>query len=475
MSIPESTDKQALITRLAADIITLARSSLFLALRFLDLALFQLALREDEEIAGLRSDGRAVYYKPLFIIREYQAEPTRPTRALLHSVLHFVFRHPFIGAEIERPYWDLACDMAIENIIAEARISQALSQRQGEQQDYLFQLKKELPGLTAERIYRRLLDNPPATAELPALSKLFFQDDHALWYAEQEVDSAEDKDQDQPAPPPEAPPPAPAPPQQASGSRRLKPPREDNELMQHWQQISETVKTDLETMSREWGVSSGAFLQNIREVNADRYDYAAFLRRFAVRGEAMQIDDAEFDYIYYNYGLTLYGNMPLIEPLEYKEVKKIREFVIAIDTSASCSGETVQLFLEKTAAILRQAESFFREIRLHIIQCDAEVQSDYLITSPEDFREYLATMQLKGLGGTDFRPVFAYVDQLIKSQQLTNLKGLIYFTDGLGRYPARQPAFETAFVFLDEGREPPAVPPWAVKLVLRRDELDRLA
>ena len=38
--------------------------------------------------------------------------------------------------------------------------------------------------------------------------------------------------------------------------------------------------------------------------------------------------------------------MPLIEPLEYKEVKRIKEFVIAIDTSGSVSGELVQKFIQ---------------------------------------------------------------------------------------------------------------------------------
>ena len=134
----------------------------------------------------------------------------------------------------------------------------------------------------------------------------------------------------------------------------------------------------------------------------------------------------------------------------------------------------MQLFLEKTAAILRETESFFREIRLHIIQCDAALQSDTLITSTTDFQDYLAKMQIKGLGGTDFRPVFDYVDRLIAGKQLPNLKGLIYFSDGYGRFPARRPAYETAFVFLDEGREPPPIPPWAIKLVLERRELERL-
>ena len=34
-----------------------------------------------------------------------------------------------------------------------------------------------------------------------------------------------------------------------------------------------------------------------------------------------------------DYGMELYGNMPLVEPLEYKETDRVREFVIAIDTS----------------------------------------------------------------------------------------------------------------------------------------------
>lgn len=63
--------------------------------------------------------------------------------------------------------------------------------------------------------------------------------------------------------------------------------------------------------------------------------------------EDMQVNDDEFDYIYYTYGLAAYGNMPLVEPLEYKDAKKIKEFVIAIDTSASCRGKWSSPFWKK--------------------------------------------------------------------------------------------------------------------------------
>ena len=80
-------------------------------------------------------------------------------------------------------------------------------------------------------------------------------------------------------------------------------------------------------------------------------------------------------------------------------------------------------------------------------------------------------MTLKGFGGTDFRPVFRYVDKMIKSKEFTNLKGLIYFTDGYGDFPERQPDYNTAFVFIDDDYNNPEVPVWAIKLVLQRDEI----
>ena len=215
----------------------------------------------------------------------------------------------------------------------------------------------------------------------------------------------------------------------------------------------------------------GGFIQNLREVNRERYDYTAFLKKFAVMGEAMRVNDDEFDYIYYTYGLKLYKKLPLIEPLEYKEIKAVKEFVVAIDTSGSTSGELVQRFVQKTYNILKQEESFFTKINLHIIQCDAAIQEDEKITSQEEFDNYLKTMQIRGLGGTDFRPVFSYVDRLIKEKEFTNLKGMIYFTDGWGTFPARQPDYQAAVVYVGEDYNNPQVPVWAIRLVLRPEEI----
>ena len=246
---------------------------------------------------------------------------------------------------------------------------------------------------------------------------------------------------------------------------------EQRELEEKWKEISERMLVDLETSSKEWGDKSDAMLQGIKKINKDKYDYRTFLQKFSTMKEDIQLNDDEFDYVYYTLGMERYGNIPLIEPLEYKEVRKVRDFVIAIDTSGSCAGEVVQKFLDKTYSIFMQQENFFRKINLHIIQCDAQIQSDVKITSKEEFDDYMKTLEFKGFGGTDFRPVFEYVNHLIEQKEFDDLKGLIYFTDGNGTYPKRRPPYETAFIFVDDDEFEYEVPSWAMKLVLETSDI----
>ncbi len=239
---------------------------------------------------------------------------------------------------------------------------------------------------------------------------------------------------------------------------------------EEWRKVSERVKADLKSFSKDKN-NAQSMEENLKEATREKYDYSDFLRRFMTMGETIQVNDDEFDYIYYTYGLSHYGNMPLVEPLEYKDANKIKDFVIAVDTSASCRGELVQAFLSKTYRIMQQKENFFRKINVHIIQCDNEVQSDTKITCPEEFEEFMKDGRLRGFGSTDFRPVFQYVEALQEAGEFEELKGLLYFTDGYGIYPERMPEYDTAFVFLREDGEAPEVPPWAIKIVLNEEQV----
>ena len=463
------------LDQLAQDVLRLSRNTLLVNLRFLDAALSQFTY--DPAPGLLATDGQHIYYDARALLQGYRREKERPVRDYLHMVLHCVFRHNFVDTLVDHTCWDLACDMAVEAIISELDLRAVAASRQSKQAALLEQVKGAVKDLTAEKIYRYYLDQHLPPEQLVRLRQDFCADDHRIWYLSpeqaasltgsavegspvecdtrgREGSGGEGEGGDG-----------------ASGRDRQSSRNSKGALFQIWKDIAERMQTDLETFSRQRGDQAGSLVQNPRAVNREKYDYTAFLKKFAVLGEAMKVNDDEFDYIFYTYGMKIFGNMPLIEPLEYKEVKRIREFVVAIDTSGSVSGELVQRFMQKTYNILRQEESFFRKINLHIIQCDADIQEDAKITSQEEVDRYLDTMQLRGFGGTDFRPVFSYVEELRQAREFCNLKGLIYFTDGYGVFPEKKPDYPTAFVFVNERYEIPDVPPWAIQLVLEPEEI----
>ena len=448
------TEKQEKLNKLARDVLILSRNTLLVNLRFLDAALSQFELIPIEE-STLLTDGKHILYNPKHVLESYKTAKEIPVRDYLHIVMHCVFKHMYMDPTLNRPYWDLACDIAVENVITELNLKAVTTARERQQAQYIAAIKKELKHVTAEKIYsylRQAVTDPRKIAEIRGL---FYADNHEIWYMtaeEIEVRFGLSSDSGQG--------------EGETGESGL-----SAGMAAVWQTISERRQVDLETFGKQRGLLPGSLTQNLAAVNREKYDYTSFLKKFAVLGEAMKINDDEFDYIFYTYGLQLYEKMPLIEPLEYKEIKAIKEFVIAIDTSGSTSGELVQKFVQKTYNILKSTESFFTKINLHIIQCDAAIQEVRKITCQEEFDEYLKTMQIHGLGGTDFRPVFQYVEQLRQNREFTNLKGLIYFTDGYGAFPAKKPDYDTAFVFIDDEYNNPDVPAWAIKLVLQKDEI----
>ena len=210
------------------------------------------------------------------------------------------------------------------------------------------------------------------------------------------------------------------------------------------------MQTEMETFASEAARDSQSLYEQVKISNRRRYDYRAFLKQFTVLREEMQLDADSFDYVFYHYGMQMYGNMPLIEPLETREVLRIEELVIVIDTSMSCKGELVKHFLEETCSILLQQETYARKFHIRLIQCDERVQHDTLLTSQEELQSYLDDFTVIGQGGTDFRPAFAYVNQLVRAGVFHRLRGLLYFTDGLGIYPVKKPVYETAFLFMKD-------------------------
>ena len=243
--------------------------------------------------------------------------------------------------------------------------------------------------------------------------------------------------------------------------------REENRkrLDKDWEDIGK--RTEEEMKDEKEGEKSEK-LSWFLHLEHKRYTpFQDFLRKFSVDREELKTDPESFDYGYYYFGLSQYGNMPLIEENEYRERRKIQELVIAIDTSYSTKGEMVKRFLEETLAILQDKEAFFSKCRVHIVECDDRIRKDLLLENAEEMEHYRESFEVSGGYGTDFRPVFHYIEDLRKKGELKELKALLYFTDGRGRYPKYAPGYTAAFVFpKGEDIDDENAPFWAMKLYI---------
>ena len=294
--------------------------------------------------------------------------------------------------------------------------------------------------LTAEAIYFYLLRQELDAYQIARMQRTFLVDDHGLW----DMPEREDKERSE---------------------------RQD----ENWKNHAEKTQTAMETVLAGQSTGGEAILEQIRVAVREDVDYRAFLRRFAVPREVLAMDGDAFDYTYYTYGLRIFGNMPLVEYPETKEEKRIEDFVIAIDTSMSTNGDLVRQFLECTYSILRSTETFTRKVNIYIIQCDDQVRKETAIHDLEDLRRYMDEFDLAGGSATDFRPVFQRVAELQAAGAFTSLRGLIYFTDGMGIYPQKRPPYDTAFVLLEEPPVSFKMPPWAIRLVLDALSIERTA
>ncbi len=119
--------------------------------------------------------------------------------------------------------------------------------------------------------------------------------------------------------------------------------------------------------------------------------------------------------------------------------------IVALDTSGSTQGDLPRFFTELTSLL-----KSFGDYELTVIQCDAEIQevkkfSPYEGPLPQD-----AQWKAKGLGGTDFRPVFKYIGEHGELEPSL----LVFFTDGLGNAPEKAPKYPVLWLLTSDGKPP---------------------
>ena len=173
-------------------------------------------------------------------------------------------------------------------------------------------------------------------------------------------------------------------------------------------------------------------------------DYEDILRELFSVQEVQKEDPDSIDPMFYHYGLELYGSTPLLEPLESSEKRLIHLLAIAVDVSGSCAGEqTMGKFWRETYQCISQLRNLSGEGEILLLQCDTEIQKEERFSLSE-FYESPEKVEVTGMGGTSFEPVFERLQGL--EQEGDTIDALIYLTDGCGKYPKEGPDYPVYFV-----------------------------
>lgn len=112
--------------------------------------------------------------------------------------------------------------------------------------------------------------------------------------------------------------------------------------------------------------------------------------------------------------------------------------VVGIDTSGSVGQRELDVFFGELRGILDDV----RPTEVHVVWCDAKVHK---VDCAEDSAD-VDTLKPHGGGGTDFRPVFDWIDGSGVTPE-----ALVYMTDGYGPFPDQAPNYPVVWGAIVKG------------------------
>jgi predicted metal-dependent peptidase len=400
-------------TKLAA-----ARTRLILDKPFLGSLVMHLPLKaaDPKWCETTATDARHFYYNPDYIAR-LTLDQTQ--FVLAHEAMHCALSHFNRRNHRQKHRWDVACDYAVNMILDDERMPPPDAAL----------MNATYRGLTAEEIYPLLHEDPPEQT----MDKHLFDDsgggkggegdpeDADDEGGEQEGDDQNKQDESQGEGEPE---PADSQPEQGDQDSPPPAPMDLDKLDEQWQgRLAAAAQA-----ARQAGKLSNSMMRLVDELLAPRLPWRALLARYMMNAAR---DD-------YSFQRTSRREGEAMMPRLYSQSVRV---VVVLDTSGSINDEELREFLAEVDALKAQVRA---DVTLH--GCDDKLAEG----GPWTFAmwETLALPEgLLGGGGTDFRPVFEWLQGGRGEPDL-----LVYFTDAEGRFPETEPHFPV--VWLVKGRAP---------------------
>jgi predicted metal-dependent peptidase len=359
------------------------------------------------------SDGKAFYYNHDYL----DALDVEQTQfALSHEALHCALSHYFRRGHRVKHRWELACDYAVNPML----INDGL--RPTPDAAWL----REYEGMTAEEIYPCIEDNDNGGERDLEQNKADGDDDNesedqdrsdgGADQQRQQQDNRDGAGEQKQSPEGQGDKGAPAP---AAMS-----PQEQEALSVQWQQrLAAAAQNALQS-----GKLEGDMARMVDFLLQPKLPWRMLLARYM----SMTARD---DYSY-SRPSTRRGDPAVYPSMRSSETN----VVVVIDTSGSISEDEIQEFISEIDAIKSQVRA-----RITLLACDSELNYGcpwYF----EPWEEFAKDIEIRGGGGTSFRPAFEWVDTQDRMPDL-----LMYFTDAEGVFPEVEPMYPV--LWLVKGKE----------------------
>jgi len=397
-------------TKLAA-----ARTRLILEKPFLGALVLRLPMVEADSdwCPTTATDARKFYYNPEYI-HSLSLDATQ--FMLAHEALHCALSHFARRGHRIKHRWDLACDFAINPLLLD----------DGLKPPYDAQVIPDYKGMTAEEIYPLIdEDDQRETVDTHAYDKESEHPDQDRGMREDQQSQDGKKEQQKP--------------QQGSGSEGAQPregkateapppltPDERETLNIQWQQrLAGAAQQAMQA-----GKLGGALARMVDHLLQPQLPWRMLLSRYL---SSLARDD--FSYMRPS---RREGSF-ILPSLRSQQI----DLVVALDTSGSIKQEEIDGFLSEIDAIKGQIRA-----RVTFLPCDAALAEG----APwifEPWEELELPDSISGGGGTNFKPVFQWLDREGIEPQT-----LVYFTDAEGEFPEREPNYPVIWLVKGKNKVP---------------------